>query len=599
MTILFLATTAAGQGSTRLAPIGAGYEEDTLQLFAAQAAEHDSDGLVLIRVLPITYALDPYRVGGILRRENIALAQERAQQIEDACAAVAAPGQTCEATAVDIQIRSDAQDPAKVALLGEDVDGFYILGGDQTVAMRVVANTATEGMLTAGFARGAVVGGNSAGAAVISRYMIAGYTGDNFAWHGLNRGAVDLWYGNIEVAERGLVFGLPDAIIDQHVLERGRTARLLQAMVEKPGEKLAVGFDWGTAGVIDETGLVRDITGWYAAIVLDGETYSAAGAAEYVGDDPAVLSIHSVGFHILPPGHYAYSLDTRLPIVEGIPQAPPNIRERNFAQLAAPAGAGPLFLGGDLSAATRGPAMTAFVEAANAAEGPVVVLAAGPRPRAADGFARFWRNRLRNAGLEGRAITATLTPATDLAALGEQLAGAGAVFFTGSDQALMADLVAAMRDAGTDAVWRDWWTAGGVLMADNAAAAALGVAMTAEPTPTSDNVEYQSSDTFLAGYLTMAPGLGLVDAVIEPRVLYDYLYGRLVSHVMADPATVAIGVERGAALRLTPAGAEVIGEAAALVIDGRYAVTLAAGDNDAFAATWLLLDTFPAGTTLQ
>ena len=596
--VLGAAGSAKGQGETRLVPIGAGYEADTLELFAAQAAAHDSDGVVTIRVLPITYHVRPDAIGGLVRRQNLELAAERAEQIREACEAVTAAEQTCSATVVDIQIRPDALDPARVAQLGPEVDGFYILGGDQTVGMQVVANTPTEAALAAGFATGAAVGGNSAGAAVISRYMIGGYIGNNFAWDGLHQGALDLWYGPDSSERRGLVFGLPEAVIDQHVLERGRTARLLQAMVEKPGDKLAVGFDWGTAGVIDESLMVHDITGWYAAIALDGETYDAAANAGYVGDDPAFLEIHDVAYHVLPSGPYAYDLAARQPVVAGVAQAAPDISGRSFDALLPPDGAGTLFVSGDVSAATRGAVMTDFVAAANAADGPTIVLSAGPRPRAAEGWGRFWRNRLRNLGLAERPIIITLTPNTDQAALAAQLANAGAVFFTGNDAALMADLVAAMRAAGTDAALRDWWLGGGVVLADRAAAAAVGTAMSAEPTPTSGNVEYQSSDSFLTGYINIQPGLGLLPAVIEPRPLYDYLYGRMVSHVMAAPDTVVVGIERGAALRVTPAEAAIIGDEAALVLDGRYAATLAVGDNDAFAATWLLLDTFPPGTAL-
>lgn len=591
------ASGAAGQSPTRFVPIGAGYEADTLELFAAQAAGHDSDGVVLLRVLPFTYARDPYRIGGLYRRENLELAEYRAGQIQEACEAVAAAGQTCVATVVDIQIRADAQDPAKVAQLGPEVDGFYILGGDQTIAMLVVANTPTEAALAASFASGAAVGGNSAGAAVLSRYMIGGYTGDNFAWHGLHQGALDLWYASDGEERRGLNFGLQAAVIDQHVLERGRTARLLQAMVEKPGDKLAVGFDWGTAGVIDENLVVRDVTGWYAAIALDGETYGAAANSRYTGD-PAILEIHDVAYHVLPPGPYAYDLAARQPWVGGNPQPAPDISGRAFDPLRPPAGAGTLFVAGDLVPATRGAVMAAFVAEANAAGGPTVVLSAGPRERAADGWGRYWRNRLGAMGIDDRPALLTLTPATDMTALAAQLQDAGAIFFTGNDQALMADLVAAMRAAGLDAALRDWWLDGGVLLADRAAAAAVGAAMSAEPTPTGDTVEYQSSDSFLVDYVNIKPGLGLVEAVFEPRVLYDYLYGRLVSHVMADPATVAIGLERGTALRLAADGVTVIGKEAALVVDGRYAKTLATGENDAFAATWLLLDVFPTGTAL-
>ena len=120
-----------------------------------------------------------------------------------------------------------------------------------------------------------------------------------------------------------------------------------------------------------------------------------------------------------------------------------------------------------------GRVLTSFVDAANDAGGSVVVLSAAPRQPRALGHARFWRNRLRGLGLEGRPELVTLTPDTDFAALGSQLAGAGAIFFTGSDQALMAELVAGMEAGGSADALRAWWASGGVLMADNAAAAAL------------------------------------------------------------------------------------------------------------------------------
>jgi cyanophycinase len=599
--LLLLAAVAAVSAQTsdrRLVPIGAGYEDETLERFAAEAAARDTDGVVTIRVLPITYARDPYAIGGQYRRENMELAEYRAGQIQEACMVVADPGQTCDAAALDMQIRKDAMDPDLVAQLGPEVDGYYILGGDQTIAMRVIANTPAEEAITAGYETGAAVGGNSAGAAVISRYMIGGYTGDNFAWDGLHQGALDLWYEADDSDRRGFIFGLQEAVIDQHVLERGRTARLLQAMVEKPGDKIAVGLDWGTAAVIDESGIVSDVAGWYAAIALDGETYGAAANAAYVGSDPAILEIHDVAYHVLPPGPFAYEIGTRRPWLAGTPQEAPDISGRSFDVVLSPAGAGPLFVSGDLEFAPRGEITQMFVETANAAGGKVVVLSAGPSAKAADGFGRFWRNRLREEGLAVRPSLVLLTPRTDMSTIAAQLDGATAVFFTGRDQALMADLVAAMRAAGLDATLRDWWLDGGILLADRAAAGALGPWMSAESTPTDEDVEYQSSDSFLAGYIAIEPGLGLVDAVIEPRPLYDYLYGRMVSHIMASPDTVVIGVERATALHITSDAAHVIGDEAALVIDGRYAQTLAVGDNDAFAASWLLLDTFPAGTAL-
>jgi hypothetical protein len=52
------------------------------------------------------------------------------------------------------------------------------------------------------------------------------------------------------------------------------------------------------------------------------------------------------------------------------------------------------------------------------------------------------------------------------------------------------------------------------------------------------------------------------------------------------------------ALVLTPEGATVVGENPAFVVDGRYAQTLGVGTNDAYVATWLLVDTFAPGSSL-
>ena len=94
--------------------------------------------------------------------------------------------------------------------------------------MQVVANTPFEEALAAAQAAGAVTSGNSAGAAVESADMIAGYTGENGPEQGFEFGAVDLWgYAGPTDATRGLVFGLQNVLLDQHVLQRGRIARLI------------------------------------------------------------------------------------------------------------------------------------------------------------------------------------------------------------------------------------------------------------------------------------------------------------------------------------------------------------------------------------
>ena len=69
--------------------------------------------------------------------------------------------QTCDAQLVPVLIRPDAELASNVAYFMPDVDGMYVLGGDQTVAMQVVAGTLVEAAMEAAYERGAVFGGTA------------------------------------------------------------------------------------------------------------------------------------------------------------------------------------------------------------------------------------------------------------------------------------------------------------------------------------------------------------------------------------------------------------------------------------------------------
>jgi cyanophycinase len=107
--------------------------------------------------------------------------------------------------------------------------GVWLGGGDQSRLAAVYLGTAVERELKGLLARGGVIGGTSAGAAVMSRLMIAGGT---------------------QHARLGEGFGLLSTfVIDQHFLRRNRTARLLGVLEERPGY-VGLGIDEGTAVVI-------------------------------------------------------------------------------------------------------------------------------------------------------------------------------------------------------------------------------------------------------------------------------------------------------------------------------------------------------------
>src|SRR6478736_1240822 len=211
-------TGAVGAEPTVLTPIGGGYEDSTLTGFARAAAAGASGPSIDIVVVPAAYGHTDKD-----RKANLVLAQQRTDQIDAACdAAVPAPFTGCTATLAVLLDRADAQDPANSAAIASPAtDGIYVLGGDQGIAMQVLASSPAESAITAALHRGVALGGTSAGAAVQSRSMINGYTGSLDAPDGLRRDSTLVWWGDDPDLERGLDAGSTAAIFDQHFYQRG------------------------------------------------------------------------------------------------------------------------------------------------------------------------------------------------------------------------------------------------------------------------------------------------------------------------------------------------------------------------------------------
>ncbi|MBN9296805.1 MAG: cyanophycinase [Filimonas sp.] len=122
---------------------------------------------------------------------------------------------------------------------------IYILGGDQNRFMKAVANTPVFASIHKAFAKGATIAGTSAGAAVMSKYMVTGKQLRDTAKY---KETFDrLQAGNIEFAQ-GLGL-LERTIIDQHFLKRSRYNRLISALADKPGYD-CIGIDESTAIIV-------------------------------------------------------------------------------------------------------------------------------------------------------------------------------------------------------------------------------------------------------------------------------------------------------------------------------------------------------------
>jgi cyanophycinase-like exopeptidase len=380
-------------------------------------------------------------------------------------------------------------------------------------------------------------------------------------------------------------------------LQRGRLARLLQAVKELPTSHIGVGLDNATAAVIEDGASVYDVTGLTAAAVVDLDSYGAAGASSYpVG----ILSLRNGALHLLPPGDNSYDLDSQTPTLGGNPVAAPDLAGRNLDFVAGPDNSA-LFIAGDLTADTAGPVVQAFAALASAQQGQTLVVGLGDPNGSGQSLASNWKEPLRRAGIR-RVEAVSLTPGMSqkaLDAVKRQVQNAGALMIVSDQQEYVAELIDEL--AYVELVGR--WTAGVPVLLDNGAAAAAGQWMSANPMPTSDELEDQGSESFLLSgspyVVEVRAGLGMIlGAAFEPRALVDYRYGRLASLIHADNDLVTFGIDQATALLITDEGAVALGDNGVLVVDGRYA-ELGEGTNDAIAAAWLLVDTYAPGETLE
>ena len=163
-----------------------------------------------------------------------------------------------------LDARKAADDPA-LADAVRKAGGAFFTGGDQariTGSLRHPdgSNTAVLDALWALYRRGGVIAGTSAGAAIMSSTMF--YDPPLDVMPVLKNGVAD----GKDVAP-GLGFIGTDVFVDQHLLARGRFARMLPAMLAK-GYTLGLGIDENTAAIV---GPKRDVTviGYRGALVLD------------------------------------------------------------------------------------------------------------------------------------------------------------------------------------------------------------------------------------------------------------------------------------------------------------------------------------------
>ena len=147
----------------------------------------------------------------------------------------------------------------------------FINGGDQQRLSDAYAGTKTETALRDLLQRGGVIGGTSAGAAIMSKVMIA-------------RGRTE--------PRLSTGFDLvPGAIVDQHFLNRSRLNRLMNAVRRSEG-RVGIGIDERTCLVVSGDSATVKGEGYVTTVrLLDGEL----SIETYLEGDKIDLANHDVG----------------------------------------------------------------------------------------------------------------------------------------------------------------------------------------------------------------------------------------------------------------------------------------------------------------
>lgn len=195
-----------------------------------------------------------------------------------------------EGTSVVVPLVADrpeaAMDPAVVRQLS-DCSGFFFVGGQQSRITQVFGTvqdpTPALTALLERHARGAVIAGTSAGAAVMSDPMIAGGSSE-----GALRGGTP---GEDEDGVR-LAGGfdlIQGVLVDQHFLARGRIGRLVVAVLDPTTPDRGVGVDENTALVVEDG--VGRVVGTSGVVLVD------ASAARPDGSGPGgdEVLVHLLG----------------------------------------------------------------------------------------------------------------------------------------------------------------------------------------------------------------------------------------------------------------------------------------------------------------
>ncbi len=201
-----------------------------------------------------------------------------------------------QATAIETRRRDEIDAAESLAVL-RAATGIFIAGGNQMRLATIFGGTQFEQELHLAYQRGAIIGGTSAGAAILSQVMIAYGKGGPTPREGIAQFLPGL--------------GLTQKIVfDQHFRQRDRLGRLLYAVSARPG-LLGVGVDEDTAAIVEADARIT-VVGSGGVTIADGGQITETDVADIEKKMP--IAVSGLILHILTEG-CVYDLATRQAVI--------------------------------------------------------------------------------------------------------------------------------------------------------------------------------------------------------------------------------------------------------------------------------------------
>ena len=172
----------------------------------------------------------------------------------------------------------------------EQFTGYWFSGGDQSRLASLLLGTKALDSLYRRYKEGAVIGGTSAGASVMSSVML---TGKRRSPRSPEDGELQNIARGMQEVSEGFGF-FKGAIVDQHFMRRARYNRLISAILDHP-QLLGVGIDEQTALLVHPDGL-WEVIGSYYVKVFD------ARRSRIVDDEGPMAKASDIRMHVLPMG---------------------------------------------------------------------------------------------------------------------------------------------------------------------------------------------------------------------------------------------------------------------------------------------------------